>query len=198
MFQKFHQGYVHARRVRVLSQLFAQLLSLQSSVLDVGCGDGLLAGLIVKSRPDIQMNGIDVLVRQDTMIPVTWFDGVSIPLLDQSVDVVMFIDVLHHTTDPMILLKEAKRVAKQYILIKDHTCDGPFAYPTLRFMDWVGDAAYGLALPYNYWGTLKWRQAFNTLGLKLAYWEQSLGLYPFPASLIFGRKLHMIANLQVA
>ena len=34
-----------------------------STVLDVGCGDGSLAKLIRDRRPDVQVRGIDVLVR---------------------------------------------------------------------------------------------------------------------------------------
>jgi hypothetical protein len=36
-------------------------------------------------------------------------------------------------------------------LIKDHTLNGFLAGLTLRFMDWVGNACYGIALPYHYW-----------------------------------------------
>jgi hypothetical protein len=35
-------------------------------------------------------------------------------------DLIANVDVLHHTTEPMILLREAARVARQVILIKDH------------------------------------------------------------------------------
>ena len=44
----------------------------------------------------------------------------------------MCVDVLHHTDDPMILMREAMRVTRQAILIKHHTLDGLFAGPTLR------------------------------------------------------------------
>jgi 2-polyprenyl-3-methyl-5-hydroxy-6-metoxy-1,4-benzoquinol methylase len=35
-----------------------------------------------------------------------------------SFDVVMFVDVLHHTKDPMVLLREARRVARRAIVVK--------------------------------------------------------------------------------
>ena len=44
----------------------------------------------------------------------------------------MFTDVLHHTSEPKVLLREAMRVARETILVKDHTCDGLFAGATLR------------------------------------------------------------------
>ena len=197
MIQQLHQQHVHTRRVRILAQHLAKLIPQHAAVLDVGCGDGLLASLVQQLRPDISISGIEVLVRNQTAIPMMPFDGEHIPSADHSVDVVMFVDVLHHTRDQMVLLREAKRVARQCILIKDHTCDGLFANATLRFMDWIGNAAYGVALPYNYWSEAKWRESFNRLSLSIKSWDQSLGLYPFPASLLFERRLHVITKLQV-
>ena len=48
------------------------------------------------------------------------FDGKSIPHGENSFDVVMFVDVLHHASQPMTLLREAVRVARQAIVIQDN------------------------------------------------------------------------------
>ena len=69
----YHERFVHQRRIRVLAQHFADLIARDASVLDVGCGDGMLAAQIAKMRPDISMRGIDVLVRDDPAIPVEPF-----------------------------------------------------------------------------------------------------------------------------
>ena len=142
------------------------------------------------------MQGIDVLVRDQTHIPVDSFNGWVMPVDDRSFDVVMFVDVLHHTQDPMVLLREAARVARQAIVIKDHTLSGVFAHSTLRLMDQIGNAPHGVALPYNYWSQKRWIEAFGTLGLTIDIWKKDLGLYPFPASLLFDRNLHFIAKLS--
>jgi hypothetical protein len=109
----------------------------------------------------------------------------------------MFVDVLHHTADPLLLLREANRVGKM-ILIKDHFREGFFSGTRLRFMDWVGNARHGVALPYNYWSRSEWSAAFSQLGLKAGEMKTSLGLYPVPASWIFERGLHFVARLQPA
>jgi SAM-dependent methyltransferase len=166
-------------------------------VLDVGSGNGRLALLVAEKRPDISFRGIDVRVRRDAAISVETFNGRSIPYGEGSFDVVMFIDVLHHTADPMILLREAVRVAREVILIKDHLLKGAFAYSTLRLMDWVGNARHHVALPYNYWTPAEWHSAFDKLGLAVTSWESNLQLYPFPADLIFGRSLHFVGALRV-
>jgi SAM-dependent methyltransferase len=166
-------------------------------VLDVGSGDGRLDRLVADKRSDISIRGIDVRLRTDAAIPVETFNGRSIPYGDGSFDVVMFIDVLHHTAEPMILLREAVRVARQVILIKDHLLQGVLGYSTLRLMDWVGNARHNVALPYNYWTPAEWHGAFDKMGLTVSSWEPNLKLYPFPADLIFGRSLHFVAALRV-
>lgn len=194
--EAIHGGYVHNRRVRVLSDHFAKLIPANSRVLDVGCGDGFLSKLIQNKRPDISIEGIDVLVRDSTHVPVQFFDGYSLPFADNEFDVVLFVDVLHHTTDPNVLLQEACRVSKNDVLIKDHTQDGLFARSTIRFMDHVGNARHGVALPFNYWPERDWRGAFKRLGLSISYWTQSLQLYPWWGNWLFGRSLHFIARLS--
>src|SRR5262249_34480642 len=154
----------------------AKFIPHRASVLDVGCGDGALAGLVQEMRPDIELRGIDVLVRPETHIPIEPFDGQRIPYGDSSFDVVMFVDVLHHTDDPMVLLREAKRVAREGVLLKDHAAEGLLARPTLRLMDHVGNARYGVSLPYNYWSRARWLEAFDILGLSIANWQKDLGL----------------------
>jgi SAM-dependent methyltransferase len=196
LIDQIHGGYVFERRVRVLSEELAPLMPQNAQALDVGCGDGLLSKLIMEKRPDVRISGIDVLIRGDTHIPVVQFDGQSIPHPPDSFDAVMFVDVLHHTLDPMILLREAARVARECIVIKDHNRDGLLAGPTLGFMDWVGNARHGVVLPYNYWPERKWTETFSSLQLKLVSKKTNIGLYPWPTSWVFGRRLHFVANLQ--
>jgi SAM-dependent methyltransferase len=197
LIERIHGGYVQNRRAVVLARRLAEVIPRAARVLDVGCGDGRVAKLIGESRPDLSLEGIDVLVRPNCLIPVKRFDGRRIGEPDGSFDVVMFVDVLHHADDPEVLLREAARVAGRAIVIKDHTRDGFLAGPTLRVMDWVGNARHGVALPYNYWPRRRWDEAIARHGLTVETWESRIGLYPWWASWVFGRKLHFIARLGV-
>ncbi len=193
---RLHGSLVFGRRGRVLAARMAEILPPNARVLDVGCGDGSIDRLIGDLRPDISITGIDIMVRTTTQTPVRPFDGKTIPYDDNSFDVVMFVDVLHHTDDPEILLREARRVARHSVILKDHTRNGILAGPILRFMDWVGNAPHGIVLPYNYWTEQRWHQAFAHIGLRPQVWFAKLGLYPAPASWIFDRSLHFIARLD--
>ncbi|MGH9685953.1 MAG: class I SAM-dependent methyltransferase [Candidatus Acidiferrales bacterium] len=190
-----HGKTVFGRRVRVLARHLAGLIPAGSHVLDVGCGDGAIDHLISQNVPGVYVEGIDVLVRPTSHIAVRPFDGLTIPCPQDSFDVVMFVDVLHHTRDPLALLREAARVAKT-ILIKDHTQEGILAGPTLRFMDWVGNAPHRVVLPYNYWTRAQWNEALRAVGLMATRTEIQLGLYPAPASWLFDRKLHFVAKWE--
>jgi SAM-dependent methyltransferase len=192
-----HERYVQNRRVRLLAHHLTALIGKDTTILDVGCGDGSLAARIFEVRVDARIKGIDVLARNQSHIPVDLFDGQTIPHSDRSFDVVMLVDVLHHTEYPMVLLREAKRVARRHILIKDHLLDRPLAGPTLRFMDCVGNARYGVSIPHNYWPERKWREAFEEIGLEIAFWKKDLQLYPRVLDLFFGGSLHFIAQLDV-
>ena len=193
----YHTRYVTGRRISTLSWHLAGLIPENMELLDVGCGDGKLACEILRLRPDLGIAGVDVLLREGTAIPVSHFDGVRLPQGDKSVDAVMFVDVLHHTLDPMILLREAARVSRRWIVIKDHLLEGFAAQSTLTLMDWVGNARFGVALPYNYWQLSQWNQGFAQLGLRRAAELTRLDLYPWWADWIFGRQLHFIALLEV-
>lgn len=192
---ELHSRLVFGRRARVLATALGELLPQNATVLDVGCGDGTIDAMILARRPDVSITGTDVLVRPATKIPVREFDGKTIPFPDRSFDVVSFVDVLHHANNADGLLAEARRVARRLIILKDHTAEHAMAFQILRLMDWVGNAHHGVALPYNYWSKSKWNSTFDKLGLEVQQWKSQLGLYPFPASLIFERGLHFVAAL---
>lgn len=194
--EKIHRNFVYNRRMDVLSGYFVNRLTDHARVLDIGCGDGKIDKLIMEKKK-VSIEGLDVLVRDNTYIPVTPFDGKEIPFEDGSFDTAMVIDVLHHVDEPESLMREMTRVARKNILIKDHLREGPFAYSTLKLMDYVGNAHYGVRLPYNYMRESEWKTLFNSLGLAVSTWDTRLKLYPMPGTLFFDRRLHFIANLSL-
>lgn len=191
-----HRWLVAERRTRVLAELLAAELPERSRVLDVGCGDGHVSRRITELRPDVEVRGLEVLVRPDAVIPIEPFDGETLPQPDASFDAVLFVDVLHHTRDPMLLLREARRVTRRCIVIKDHNLDGFLAGPILRLMDRVGNPPEGVPFPDHYWTRERWREAARELELRVASWNERLGLFALPVDWILGRSLHFVARLE--
>lgn len=190
-----HERIVFNRRVSVLGEALGALVEPGSDILDVGTGDGQIAKLIAAQAPDTSVRGIDIMARPTSHIPVDIFDGNTIPHPDKSFDVVSFVDVLHHTDDPRILLKEAARVARKAVVLKDHFSQNAVDHMTLRFMDWVGNAPHGVVLPYNYGSRADWENWYAEAGLGIETLSTDVPLYPAPFSLLFGRGLHFVARL---
>lgn len=192
----WHRTFVFQRRTRVLAEMLAKQIPQRASVLDIGCGDGTIASLIAQLRPDISIQGVEFLVRPECKIECHAFDGASLSFPDGSFDVCLFVDVLHHTQDPAILLREAVRVSRSFLLIKDHLDENFPDHFILRFMDWVGNRPHGVVLTYNYQSRREWTEHFSSCGLAEASWTTEVPLYPPPASLIAGRGLHFVSLLR--
>jgi hypothetical protein len=54
------------------------------------------------------------------------------------------------------VITTVEHVAAQRVLIKGHFLRGIGADAKLRFMEWVGNARFGVALPYNHWTEQQW------------------------------------------
>jgi SAM-dependent methyltransferase len=192
---RWHRTFVFERRARVLAEMLAARIPPGASVLDIGCGDGTIGRLIADARPDTRVEGVELMARPECRIPCRVFDGTTLPVPDASYDVCLFVDVLHHTTDPRPLLREARRVARGLVLIKDHLNESAYDDLTLRFMDWVGNWPHGVQLTYNYPSRAQWIEHFRSCGLAETSWATKVPLYPPPMSLVFGRQMHFIGAL---
>ncbi len=195
---RWHQTFVFHRRARVLAEMLAAQIPHGASVLDIGCGEGTIGSLIVHQRPDLSIQGVEFLVRPECKIECRSFDGLELPFQSTSFDVCLFVDVLHHTHDPEVLLREAARVSRSLVLIKDHLDENFVDHATLRFMDWVGNRPHGVALTYNYQSRKQWAEHFAKCALTEATWTGQVPLYPPPFSLLVGRGLHFIALMKKA
>ncbi len=188
-----HGSAVFGRRVEVLAGALAGAVRRDARVLDVGCGDGSIAARLMELRPDLRIDGVDVMIRPQTKIRVTAFDGHTLPFGDGAYDVVTLVDVLHHTPDPTHSLAEAARVAARAVVVKDHLVAGPLARPTLRLMDWVGNRGHGVVLPYHYLDEAGWQHAADVAGLTEVSRRGRLRLYPKPLTWAFDRQLHLLS-----
>jgi SAM-dependent methyltransferase len=192
-----HRALVFGRRARVLADALAPLIPAEArSVLDIGCGDGTIGSLLAERRPELAIEGVEITPRPTCRIQCHAFDGAKLPFPDQSLDVCLFVDVLHHTKDVTQLLREAARVSRTCVVLKDHLSENSFDHATLQAMDWVGNRPHGVALTYNYQSLRQWQEHFAACGLRASQLSTALPLYPFPFSPVFGRKLHFVAQLM--
>ncbi len=201
LFEVIHDTYVFRRRSERICAALLEMLppGAKTKVLDVGCGSGLCAYLMGQERSDLELTGCEVEVRPRPYIATVKFDGKQLPFTDRSFDVVIFVDVLHHVEDPAALLKEAMRVGRGTIIVKDHILRGVLSRRILRFMDRVGNERYGVISRDGYQTKAQWLAMFRSLGFDVLAWDESLRPHlPFLSfEWAAGGPLHFVAKLKI-
>jgi ubiquinone/menaquinone biosynthesis C-methylase UbiE len=175
-----HDRLVFNRRVKILTKWIAPHLEGAKTVLDVGSGDGLLAKSLMEMIPTLFCEGVEVVVRPQCHIPTKPFDGLRLPFPDRCFDTVMIVDVLHHTMQPGVLLKEVARVARKDIVIKDHRIDSWLSRRAITVTDWIANRPHGVPLPFNFQNSKQWDELVSSTGFKKTFERNDLPMYPFP------------------
>lgn len=166
-----------------------------ASLLDVGCGSGALAERLARIRPDLRVTGVDVVMPPDCRIRTLRYDGRALPFADDSFDIVLCADMLHHTSDPEAVLREAARVARARVIVKDHRADGWWDRQILTALDWIGNVGTGVPMPFNFLSSWQWQALFDRVGLTVETEHHGLRYWPWPVSQLIDRELHFAVKL---
>jgi SAM-dependent methyltransferase len=101
---------------RVLGQLAPTNAPL--TLLDLGCGTGDSYEALSGGKHAVRWVGLDVLDSQEVIsrpkknLPFCAYDGMNIPLADQSVDIIYSRQVFEHVRHPQLVIEDAHRVLK--------------------------------------------------------------------------------------
>jgi ubiquinone/menaquinone biosynthesis C-methylase UbiE len=200
LMRRMHKS-VYESRIRALVDVICPHLEKGDRVLDVGCGTGALGRALMDSPhcpPGVHVEGLERVRRGNEAIVVHEYDGVTMPMADASVDVVMLADVIHHEEDPLRLLSEASRVARRIVIVKDHRLGAPFAQQRISLLDWAANAPYGVPCLYRYNTLPQWGEWYKKLGLSVKQEVTSMKLYPPAYNWFFGNRLQYFAVLSPA
>lgn len=125
-----HEGKTWRREFTKIIDMIEE----NTTVLDLGCGDGTLGENLIK-RKNCKVIGIDI---SEVAVDYARKKGIDarvgnieepLGFDNDSFDYVILCDVLEHLLDPMFTLKEALRVSKKYVIIAFPN----FAYLPARF-----------------------------------------------------------------
>jgi len=169
-------------------------------VLDVGCGNGALGRAIMESPlcpARVKVIGLERINRGSELSPVEFYDGQKIPHPEDSFDVVLLADVLHHERDPHHLIDECKRIARRLLIIKDHKIDGVLAKQRITFMDWSSNMQYGIPCLYRYNTAKEWTAWHKQHNLVVDQELHSMKIYPSIINHVFGGHLQYLAVLRI-
>ncbi|HSO98411.1 MAG TPA: class I SAM-dependent methyltransferase [Solirubrobacteraceae bacterium] len=109
---------------RTLEELFAA--AAPGSVLDVGCGEGVLTAQWAQALGDGRIVGIDLedpklhsvwATRQRANLEFRTVDSQTLPFADAEFDLVAAIEALEHIPDPERTVAEMARVARSHLLV---------------------------------------------------------------------------------
>jgi hypothetical protein len=77
----------------------------------------------------------------------------------------MLIDMLHHVRDQHQMLREARRVCREFLVVKDHYWETRFDRTWLAVIDYVGNAPLGVDVPYLFLKETQWHSLFRESAL---------------------------------
>ena len=96
------------------------------SLLDVGCGEGIVTERWAAAMPEVRIVGLDL---EDPDLPAEWAkrarpnleflagSAYELPFAEDEFDVVAGIEMLEHVPDPELVLAEMRRVARTHLLV---------------------------------------------------------------------------------
>lgn len=189
---RIHRKYSHYTRVDILSNIICSIIkkhllvkkTYPLRILDVGCGDMQISRSLTKrlASYDVSVSGIDIFEPnpeslESCLNSYSKFNGRDIPYDNDSFELAIFCDVLHHDMENAnTLIEEAKRVSR-YILIKDHLESGQISRKILQLMDIVGNWGYGVRIPKRYFDSQSMDKFINMNQLRLVERLNNIELY---------------------
>lgn len=158
------------------ANLFDEFVGEKERVLDIGAGFGWIAKELQKKKgADITI--LDVVNLNQTDLPHFLYNGEEMPFLENNFNTALLVDVLHHCSDPLQVLREAKRVAKEKIIILEE--DLPtfwLSRLSLYFVDFISNLAFCFLtnrltkmvnLPFHFKKISEWEQILGDLNLQI-------------------------------
>jgi SAM-dependent methyltransferase len=187
---------VYAHRQEVLMRLIMPHVRPECKIVDVGCGFGHLSKAIMDHSSKVVVEGLERTRREGELISVRLYDGSRMPWTDNTFDIVILADVLHHERDPDHLLKESRRISKGLTIVKDHLREGLLAQQRISLLDWAANAPYQVPCTYRYNNLQEWHEAFERAHLRLKEERTSIDIYPPLVNQLLGKGLHYFAVLE--
>lgn len=145
---------------------------LAGKILHVGNGLGYASALIKEKNQKLIC--LDVTIQKDTINKedVVLYNGTKIPYEESAFDMVLCDYVLHHTPDPVQMITELIRVAKQsgLIIVIEQTYNNTFQRLKLFYSCWKQnrDSGQNVGMYWrSYFSRSSSRSTFRTMNLEI-------------------------------
>ncbi len=157
------------RRAGRIARLLRDYVEPGESVLDIGCGGSIVAERL-QAETGARILGLDTLRHRRRPMPMVLYAGDTAPFRDDSFDTVLIGFVLHHCADGgMMLLGEAKRLARRRILLLEDGYDHPLERAAARVIDRALNHLENPAVPTpcRFRSSGEWRRLFLEMAMPL-------------------------------
>ncbi len=151
-------------RATPLAQEVLPYLEKDKPILDIGCGPGNVCKELTARGFCVTPLDVKNLSFVEGVTPLI-YDGKTIPFPGGAFRTSLLITVLHHTHNPVALVKEAKRVSKEIVIIEEI-----YKNPIQKYLTFAMDSLTNLDLinlPHTNKTDNEWKRIFNDLGLDL-------------------------------
>ncbi len=166
---------LYKRAEKIVNEIETYLAG--EEILDVGSGGGTVAR-IIKAR-NFSVTTLDIADKShyEEEKPII-YNGKKFPFDNKSFDTSLILFVLHHAAEPVNLIKEAKRVSKKRIIIKEDI----YRNQVELFLTKVGDSIVNFEFfnhPHNNLKDSQWKKIFKQLDLKLVKVKYNRAVFLF-------------------
>jgi len=142
-----------------------------SKILDLGCGSGIVAKNF-QNFFQAEIIGVDIKDNRIFKIPFQIIDGKNLPFSENSFDVVLISYVLHHSRDPISLIKEAKRISRDKIIIYEDLPKGFMSKLICKIHGFAFDKFFQNPTSTSFKLEEEWERIFNNTGLNVILKER--------------------------
>ena len=140
-----------------------------SKILDIGCGSGIVAKALSNFFQSSVL-GVDIQDKRVVNIPFQIIDGENLPFKENGFNVCFISYVLHHSENPERLLKEAKRVSKERIIIFEDLPENPLSKIFCSIHEITFNPFFHRKNPgANFKKAEGWEEIFAKLSLKIIF-----------------------------
>ncbi|MBI5877587.1 MAG: class I SAM-dependent methyltransferase [Chloroflexi bacterium] len=148
-------------------------------MLEIGAGDGHVADALRRAT-GAYLTLVDVVDYNRTPLKLHTYDGQNLPFADRSFDYSLLVFVLHHTPDPLIVLREALRVARDGVVIVENHVEGRLRRPFTRAIDSIPHFRWGVPVCHHTNTAIQWSTLFARAGVhveELSRFEMNGGFW---------------------
>lgn len=174
----YYQAFlkIYQRAAKKMCQDCQGFIEKKSRILDLGCG----VSIVAKTFQDFfqaELIGVDVKDRRIFPIPFKKIDGRSLPFPENNFDAVLITYVLHHSQDPLSLLKEARRVTRDKILIYEDLAEGFFSGLFCKLHGISFNKIFDNRNKTCFKSDKAWQSLFKELGLRLVFQKKVSSIF---------------------